>query len=159
MELLITEGKNPGLGDTIFYVNNGEKKSHGDVQKKKDELVLNCYLIDERDIEMNPDLLGEYNVPRYLAAFNKRIEPLLVVFKQEVRDSLIVTDPVDRGIYTTVQCELLNGHPFEQGDQDTLEEVLTLSEGELSYWEKRGLDSNYMYELAESDWKEKLEVK
>ena len=66
---------------------------------------------------------------------------------------------MDRGIYTTGQCELINGHPFEQGDQDTLEEVLTLSEGELSYWEKRGLDSNYMYELAESDWKEKLEVK
>ncbi len=35
MELLIKEGKNPGLGDTIFYVNNGEKKSHGDVQKKE----------------------------------------------------------------------------------------------------------------------------
>jgi hypothetical protein len=31
-----------------------------------------------------------------------------------------------------------------------------LSDGELSYWEKRGLDSNYMYELAEPNWKEKL---
>jgi hypothetical protein len=83
----------------------------------------------------------------------------LVCFKQEVRNALIVTDPEQRGIFTTAQCELINGYPLGEGDQDDLEEVMTLSSGELSYWEKRGLDSNYMYELAESDWKEKLEVK
>ena len=118
--------------------------------------VLAHALLDPNTLEKNAELTGDYNVPRAVVTFNKRIEPLLVVFKQEVRDSLIVADPAERGIFTTVQCELINGQPFEQGDQDTLEEVLTLSEGELSYWDKRGLDCNYMYELAEPDWKEKL---
>ena len=181
MELAIQDNLNVNLGDVIMYVNNGTKASQGDVQKMTvkqikdtnavnlfnnpkskpitDGVMVNCYMLDANTLEKNAELTGDYNVPRAVVTFNKRIEPLLVVFKQEVRDSLIVTDPVDRGIFTTVQCELINGYPFEQGDQDTLEEVLTLSEGELSYWEKRGLDSNYMYELAESDWKEKLEVK
>jgi DNA polymerase elongation subunit (family B) len=180
MELAIQQNLNVNLGDVIMYVNNGTKASQGDVQKMTvkqikdtnavnlfnnpkakpitDGVMVNCYMLDPNTLEKNADLTGDYNVPRAVVTFNKRIEPLLVVFKQEVRDSLIVTDPADRGIFTTVQCELINGQPFEQGDQDTLEEVLTLSEGELSYWEKRGLDSNYMYELAESDWKEKLEV-
>jgi DNA polymerase elongation subunit (family B) len=178
MELAIQQNLNVNLGDVIMYVNNGTKASQGDVQKMTakqikdtnavnifnnpkskpitDGVMVNCYMLDPSTLEKNAELTGEYNVPRAVVTFNKRIEPLLVVFKQEVRDQLIVTDPVDRGIFTTSQCELINGQPFEVGDQDTLEEVLTLSDGELSYWEKRGLDSNYMYELAEPNWKEKL---
>ena len=159
MELLIKEGKNPGLGDTIFYVNNGEKKSHGDVQKKKDELVLNCYLIDERDIEMNPDLLGEYNVPRYLAAFNKRIEPLLVVYKPEIREDILIENPKDRPIFTKTQTELVRGYPMKEAHQDTLEEVLTLSDTELTFWKNVGIDPYYMYlegtlDLVDTEWVE-----
>jgi DNA polymerase elongation subunit (family B) len=157
MELLIKEGKNPGLGDTIYYVNNGEKKSHGDVQKKKDELVLNCYMIDERDIEMNPDLLGEYNVPRYLAAFNKRIEPLLVVYRPEIREDILIEDPKDRPIFTKSQTELVRGYPMKEAHQDTLEEVLTLSDMELTFWKNVGIDPYYMYldgtvDLVDVDW-------
>jgi len=159
MELLIKEGKNPGLGDTIYYVNNGEKKSHGDVQKKKDELVLNCYMIAERDIEMNPDLLGEYNVPRYLAAFNKRIEPLLVVYKPEIREDILIENPKDRPIFTKSQTELVRGYPMKEAHQDTLEEVLTLSDMELTFWKNVGIDPYYMYldgtvDLVDVDWVE-----
>jgi len=159
MELLIKEGKSPGLGDTIFYVNNGEKKSHGDVQKKKDELVLNCYLIDERDIELNPDLLGEYNVPRYLAAFNKRIEPLLVVYKPEIREDILIEDPKDRPIFTKSQTELVRGYPMKEAHQDTLDEVLTLSDTELTFWKNVGIDPYYMYldgtvDLVDTKWVE-----
>jgi hypothetical protein len=145
MELLIRYNKNPGLGDTIFYVNNGEKKSHGDVQKKKDDLILNCYLIDEKDIELNPDLLGEYNVPRYLAAFNKRIEPLLVVYSPEIRQDILIEDPSKRPLFTKTQTELTRGYPNKEKDQDKLDEVLTLSDMELSFWKKVGIDPYYMY--------------
>jgi len=180
MELAIQQNLNVNLGDVIMYVNNGTKASQGDVQKMTakqikdtnalnsfnnpkakpitDGVMVNCYMLDPNTLEKNAELTGDYNVPRAVVTFNKRIEPLLVVFKQEVRDSLIVADPAERGIFTTVQCELINGQPFEQGDQDTLEEVLTLSEGELSYWDKRGLDCNYMYELAEPNWKQRLET-
>ena len=157
MELLIKEGKNPGLGDTIYYVNNGEKKSHGDVQKKKDELVLNCYLINEEDIEKNPDLLGDYNVARYMAAFNKRIEPLLVVYKPEIREDILIEDPKDRPIFTKTQTELVRGYPMKEAHQDTLEEVLSLSDTELSFWKNVNIDPYYMYientlDLVDTEW-------
>ena len=178
MELAIKENLNVNLGDVIMYVNNGTKASQGDVQKMTakqikdtnavllhensraklitDGVMINCYMLKADILETNPDLTGDYNVPRAVATFNKRIEPLLVVFKDEVRDGLIVDKPEDRGIFTTAQCELINGKPFEESDQDSLEEVMSLSEGELSYWEKRGLNSDYMYELAEEGWEDKI---
>jgi DNA polymerase I len=181
MELAIKNKIKVNLGDVIYYVNNGVKASHGDVQKvnkpKKgwtqedlDNLMesysktqlemldsyvkLNCYMLDQQELENNPDLKGEYNVPRAISVFNKRIEPLLVVFKQEVREGLLITDPESRGLFTKEQCDLVNGIPFEPEDQDSLEEVLTISEPEVKYWEKRGLEPNYMYELAEQGWEE-----
>jgi DNA polymerase elongation subunit (family B) len=181
VELAIKNKIKVNLGDVIYYVNNGTKASHGDVQKvsklksgwRKDDLDyyvatngklpddamdsmirLNCYMLDQNEIENNPDLKGEYNVPRAISVFNKRIEPLLVVFKDEVRDGLLVTDPESRGLFTKEQCELINGKPFEDEDQDSLEEVLTISEPELKYWEKRGLEPGYIYELAEQGWEE-----
>ena len=139
-----------------MYVNNATKSSHGDVQKKGDSIQQNCYMLDVETVEKNPELTGEYNVPRAITTFNKRIEPLLVVFQQEVRDGLLVTNPEDRAIFTTSQCELINGMPFDETDQDKLEDVLQISEQEMIYWGKRGLNPDYMYELAEEDWKEKL---
>jgi len=156
LELIIKEGINASLGDMIMYVNNGTRASHGDVVKKGDGIQLNCYMLDPNILENNPDITGEYNVPRAITTFNKRIEPLLVVFKEDVRNGLIVDNPDNRGIFTTEQCELINGIPFEKGDQDTLEEVMTLSEGEVKYWERRGLSPDYIYELAEEGWQDKI---
>ena len=158
MELAIQEGINVNLGDVIMYVNNGLKSSHGDVQKKGDGVQINCYMLDKNILNDNPDLTGDYNTARAVTTFNKRIEPLLVVFKDEVRAELIVTEPEKRGIFTTAQCELINGYPLGDGDQDSLEEVMTPSDNELSYWEKRGLSSDDMYELAEEGWEEKLGI-
>lgn len=179
MELAIQNNLNVNLGDVIMYVNNGKKASQGDVQKMTakqikevnearklenpnakeiaEGVIVNCYMLENDIFERNPDMTGEYNVPRAIVTFNKRIEPLLVVFKQEIRDGLLVTDPAERGIFTKEQCELINGMPFEEGDQDKLQEdVLDITEAEMSYWEKRGLHPDYMYELAEENWKEKL---
>jgi DNA polymerase elongation subunit (family B) len=179
MELAIRHKMNVNLGDVIYYVNNGEKSSQGDVQKinkpKKgwtqqdlnifmevdgkipsestdSYIKLNCYMLDNDDIENNPDMTGDYNVPRAISVFNKRIEPLLVVFQEEVRNGLLVENPEKRGLFTKDQCELINGVPFEEGDQDKLEEVMTLSDGEVEFWKKRGIDPNYMYELAQEGW-------
>ena len=156
MELAIKENINVNLGDVITYVNNGIKASHGDVQKKNDGVQINCYLLNPADIEKNPNLTGEYNVPRAITTFNKRIEPLLIVFGQEVRDNLLVTDPEQRGIFTTSQCELINGVPFEPEDQDTVEDLLTITEAELKFWERRGIKPDYMYDLAEEGWEDKV---
>ena len=175
MELAIQENLNVNLGDVIMYVNNGNKASQGDVQKMTvkqlkdlnasnklfnpnskdvtDGVVVNCYMLDKDILDNNPDMTGDYNVPRAMVTFNKRIEPLMVVFKDDVRNGLIVNEPDKRGIFTASQCELINGHPLSEGDQDRLkEDVLDITEAELRYWEKRGLDPNYMYELAEVGW-------
>jgi DNA polymerase elongation subunit (family B) len=181
MELAIQNGLGVNLGDVILYVNNGTKASQGDVQKMTvkqikdtnavnlfnnpkakpvtDGVMVNCYMLDKDILEKDPDLTGDYNVPRAITTFNKRIEPLMVVFQDEVRNHLIVDNPQDRGIFTTSQCELINGHPLGEGDQDDLQkDVMDITEPELRYWEKRGLKSDYMYDLAEEGWEEKLGI-
>jgi hypothetical protein len=181
MELAIQEGLNVNLGDVIMYVNNGTKASQGDVQKMTpkqikdtnalnvfndpkaklitDGVMINCYMLDKDILSNNPDLTGDYNIPRAIVTFNKRIEPLMVVFQEEVRNGLIVNEPEKRGIFTTSQCELINGQPLADGDQDRLkEDVLDITDAELKYWERRGLSPHYMYDLAEEGWEEKLKT-
>lgn len=184
MELLIRDRIQANLGDMILYVNNGTKATHGDVQKvnkpKKgwtqeqldsyytaygtyptdnmDSVIqLNCYRIDPSDLENNPEMLGEYNIQRAIATFNKRVEPLLIVFDDEVRDSLLIKNPEDRSFYTTEQCKLINGKPFSPGDQDDIyENLIKMEQGEVDFWESVGIDPNYMYELAEEGWEEHI---
>jgi DNA polymerase, archaea type len=177
MELILMNDYPAGLGDTIYYVNNGEKKSSGDVQKitkptKKQQeeflakhgvqmpdgyIEVNCYMIDEKEITNNPDLKGDYNVPRYLSNFNKRIEPLLVAFNPNIREDILVEDPKDRQYFTKLQCELVNGFPLKESGQDKFDEVMTLSDSEVVFWNKVGRDPFFMYvedslELADSYW-------
>ena len=152
LELAIQNNLKVSLGDVIMYVNNGIKASHGDVQKKGDGVQINCYMLDKDILDNNPNLTGEYNVPRAITTFNKRIEPLMVVFQDEVRNNLIVNEPEKRGIFTTAQCELINGYPLGEGDQDSIEDLLTLSDAEIKYWEKRELSSDYIYDFAEEGW-------
>jgi DNA polymerase elongation subunit (family B) len=183
MELLIRDGIQGNLGDMILYVNNGTKASHGDVQKvnkpkkgwneeqlglyfsntkgdpntTESVIQLNCYRIDPSDLENNPEMLGEYNIQRAIATFNKRVEPLLIVFDDEVRDSLLIKNPEDRSFYTTEQCKLINGKPFSPGDQDDIyENLIKMEQGEVDFWESVGIDPNYMYELAEEGWEEHI---
>ena len=183
MELIIRDGIQSNLGDTILYVNNGTKTSHGDVQKvnklKKgwteeqlnyyfvnngkfpehsltSMIQLNCYRIEPSDLENNPEMLGEYNIQRAIATFNKRVEPLMIVFDDEVRDTLLVKNPEDRSFYTTDQCKLINGKPFKPEDQDDLDDLLTITDEELSFWNNVGINPNHIYDIAEPGWEEHI---
>jgi len=218
MELAILENLNVNLGDVIYYVNNGTKATHGDVQKvnkpkagwndeqiklffsdsttskvtykekesfllengwekswsednwvrsnsknkeantgiptdtaykvaNSDSVIqLNCYRIDPQELESNPNLRGEYNVQRAIATFNKRVEPLLVCFKEEVRNGLLVKNPEERPYFTKDQCELINGVPFDEEDQDKLEDIMEMSDDEVVFWEKVGVSPYHMYD-------------
>jgi len=177
MELIIQNDYPAGLGDTIYYVNNGVKKSSGDVTKitkptKKqqeeyrakngvdmpnDFIEINCYMIPEKEIVNNPNLTGDYNVARYLTNFNKRIEPLLCVFKPEIREDILIENPEERQYFTKLQCELINGHPLKEDGQDKFDEVMTLSDSEVLFWNRVGRDPFFMYvenslELADPYW-------
>ena len=229
MELIIRDGIQSNLGDTILYVNNGTKASHGDVQKvnqpkkgwsdeqinlffsdstksklsykeketfllnngwekswsddnwvrsdskykeantgtptdvayratNSDSVVqLNCYRIEPSDLENNPEMLGEYNIQRAIATFNKRVEPLMIVFDDEVRNSLLVKNPEDRNFYTTEQCKLINGKPFSPEDQDDVyENLLKMEQGEVEFWTNVGINPDHIYDLAEPGWEEHI---
>ena len=181
MELIIQNDYPAGLGDTIYYINNGIKKSSGDVERKtrwtkkemieyvesvgsempKDHAVINvnCYMIDEKEITNNPDLKGDYNVPRYLSNFNKRVEPLLVAFNPNIREDILIEDPKDRQYFTKLQCELVNGYPLKESGQDKFDEVMTLSDSEVIFWNRVGRDPYFMYvedslKLVDQHWVE-----
>jgi hypothetical protein len=120
-------------------------------------IELNCYRIDPSDLEKNPEMLGEYNIQRAIATFNKRVEPLLIVFDDEVRDTLLVKNPEDRGFYTNDQCKLINGKPFSPSDQDDIyENLIKMEQGEIEFWDRVGIDPNYIYDLAEPGWEQHI---
>jgi DNA polymerase elongation subunit (family B) len=151
MELIIKENVHIQLGDDIYYVNNGTKKSHGDIQMKKTKndppegtLVFNSYLITNEEMTKNPNLKGEYNVPKYMDAFNKKVEPLLVVFRPHIRETLLITDPSDKQFFTRTELGLISGVPTKEGDQDTLEELMIMSSEEERFWKMKGISPNYM---------------
>ena len=152
MELIIKENLNVDLGDTIYYVNTGTRKSHGDIQTKTDRktgeknLIINCQYISQDIIENHPNTTGNYNIERYIDAFNKRIKPLLVCFSPEVRDDILITSPLHRQYFTRKQLELTSGQPFNEGDQDTLDNLLTITDEEKMFWQTINMSPTYMFE-------------
>jgi DNA polymerase elongation subunit (family B) len=169
MELIIKHDLNVDLGDTIYYVNVGTSKSNGDIQTKakwnktkikkyteehgnfpfdpnEKEIIINCEYISNEEIERNPDMVGEYNIARYLDAFNKRIKPLLVCFHPDVRDNILIDTPEDRNYFTEKELTLTSGMPFNESDQDTLENLLTITDQEKYFWDSMGLSPYYMFE-------------
>jgi len=172
MELIMQNDYHASLGETIYYVNNGRNKSAGDVKKvtkfldkwtkqelhdyevnngkppvrkKEVTIEINCYQIPESDIVNFPHKTGEYNVPLYVSKFNKHVAPLLVVFHPEIRDTILITNPEERQYFTETQCELDNGHPIKEDGQDDFDEVMTLSDMEIEFWNRVGWDPYMMY--------------
>jgi len=170
MELLMQNDYHASLGETIYYVNNGRNKSAGDVKKvskytqkwsrkelheyevnngalppKETSIDINCYQIPENEILNSPETTGEYNVPLYLSKFNKHVTPLLVVFNPEIRDSILIDDPEKREFFTAQQCKLDSGTPLKPEGQDSIEEVMTLSDMEVVFWNRVDKDPYFMY--------------
>lgn len=149
MELLIKENIKVNLGDIVYYVNTGTKKSHGDVQAKKNketgetELIFNCVLIDKDNLDGSKGI--NYNITKYIEAFNKRIEPLIVCFSPEIRDKILINDPDERTYFTDKQMELVAGIPNDPEDQDDLErDVMSMEQSEIEFWDRIEVDPNYM---------------
>lgn len=182
MELAIRDNIHVDTGDTLYYVNTGNVKSTGDIKKTKDTngrdiIELNCKLIPADQIEKNPDLTtDEYNVPKYLEAFNKRIYSLLVCFSPEIRDQILINvekikikgvkaadlewtlEP--RKHFTNKQCEMHSGTPFEESDQDSYDDLMIMEDKEIRFWSSINTTPNLMSEeewlSLEADWKERM---
>jgi len=117
--------------------------------------------ITQIDAELYTD---EYNVSRYLDAFNKKVKPLLVCFNLDVRNNILldiikskkdkVTKKVterlkDRRAFTKAECELVSGIPNKPEHQDTYEDLMCMEDKEIKFWDKVDKVPNNM---DESEW-------
>lgn len=204
MELALLNDLNVNLADTIYYVNTGTSKSHGDIKtlvkskmSKKEladyelehghpmkvdmEVKINCKLIDSMVVDTNLELIkeieslnkmlinttdeekikeitdkisnmeselitDEYNVGKYLEAFNKKVEPLLVCFHPDIRNKILITIKRDkktklekmteRNLFTEEQCTLVSGMPNNSTDQDDYEQdLMKMEDKEIRFWD------------------------
>jgi hypothetical protein len=239
MELALKDGLDITLGDTLYYINTGTSKSHGDLKttwenkmtnkqlekwysangfenhppEAKRTINLNCKLIApevvEKDFEMVKELemlkkalvtldkndqesivtmeerieqisselyTDEYNVARYLDAFNKKVKPLLVCFNMDVRTNILldiikikdkqtkkVTEKLkERVIFTKSECELVSGISNKAGDQDSYEELMRMEDKEIRFWDRvNKLPNNMEVEEWESlrvDYHERMRI-
>ncbi len=114
--------------------------------------------------EINKELYTEeYNVARYLDAFNKKIKPLLVCFDMEVRNNLLSTivktkDKTtkqvieklkERTVFASDKCKLVSGIPNKPTDQDSYEDLMKMEDKEIKFWSKVDKVPNNM---EEDEW-------
>lgn len=146
MELVIAHNINTSGMDFIYYVNNGTAKSHGDVSINKKTGMYNSYVITESELKNNPDMLGEYNVARYVNNFNKRVTALLTVFPEKIRNTLIKEKPMDREYYSDSEIQLVNF------DRDSIEDFFYLEEKEVKFWNRTGLRPDDIFTEYKCDY-------
>lgn len=102
----------------------------------EEEITLSATLLPKEAVnnENYIDESIEYNVPKYIDMFNKRIKPLIVCFSKDIRDNILITNPDDRPYFTSDQTVLVSGQPNNEGDQDTYEELMTMEDKEIRFW-------------------------
>lgn len=152
----------PELDSIVYFVNTGYKMSDGNSAMVIDKNTgLERYasiIITEDELKDNPNMLGEYNVPRYLAAFNKKVQSILGGFKPEVEKKLLVKikrktkkdefgnkivtyEPIsNKGLFTSSELEL------GSYDLDSIEESMILEPKEVEFWNKNGYDPRKIWD-------------
>jgi DNA polymerase elongation subunit (family B) len=149
----------PELDSTVYYINTGYVKSHGDSKEIKDretgEMRMACSLISNEDLQNNPDMTGTYNYEKYLDAFNKRvcytqkkIGSLLSAFEPEVAEKIPVKvikkgekkGELQKEMFTRDQLELKNF------DLDFVDEAMYLEKKEVDFWNKTGYDPRKVWD-------------
>jgi len=131
----------------------------------------------ERIDQINSELYtDEYNVAKYLDAFNKKIRPLLVCFNLEVRNKVIldivkvkdkttkkITEKLkDRTVFTIAECELVSGISNKSGDQDSYEDLMRMEDKEIKFWMRVNKLPNNMeqeeWDIIQADYIERMRV-
>jgi hypothetical protein len=133
--------------------------------------------IESRIEQINSELYtDEYNVAKYLDAFNKKVKPLLVCFHLDIRSKILldivknkdkvskkVTEKLkDRIIFTRSECGLVSGMPYKEVDQDSYEELMTMEDKEIIFWNRVNKIPNNMeentWEDIRADYHERMRI-
>jgi hypothetical protein len=106
----------------------------------------------------------EYNAPKYIEQFNKRIKPLLVCFSPEIRSDILINNPTKRKTFTDKASELSSGSPNKLEDQDSYEQLMTIEDKEIKYWISVNetppfiSDCEFYWNNIVSDYEERMEI-
>ncbi|MFW6242721.1 MAG: hypothetical protein ACOC2W_01025, partial [bacterium] len=142
----------PDLDSTVYLINTGNNISDGDSSIIKDaetgEKRTASSLIHKSELVDNPDMLGDYNVSKYLNDFNKKVKPLLEVFKDDVKDKILIKIKKKRykdefGVkrqHKELVKNVFSSEDLQLVDKDLndLEEAITLEDEEVKFWNKFG---------------------
>ena len=124
--------------------------------RKEEEIVMNCVLVPQDVLESEEDAFCsediEYNTAKYIDAFNKRITPLLVCFKKDIRGNILINNPKDRQYFTEEESKLCSGEPNKTTDQDTYEQLMTMEDKEIKFWTKYNLVPPFIEECGMGEW-------
>lgn len=126
----------------------------------EDDVTLNCTMVpteivkSDEDIRCNEENGIEYNVAKYIEAFNNRIRPLLVCFDKRIRDKILIDNPDYRQYFTEEECTLIYGMPNKPGDQDTYEDLMTMEDKEIKFWISSGHRPPFLEECCMGRWED-----
>ena len=124
------------------------------------EMVLNCKLIPNYMIDSDKDYYceegEEYNVSKYIEQFNNRIKPMLVCFDKSIRDKILITNPQNRLYFTENECALCNAQPNKPSDQDTYEQLMSMDDKEIMFWENHPQWKIPFLNECDMDWEKIL---
>jgi len=152
----------PELDSTVYYINTGYVKSHGDSKedlkdKETGELRMASTLISNDDLRENPNMTGTYNYEKYLDAFNKRvgytsrkIGSLLSAFEPEVAERILAKiikkgehkGELQKGEFSPLKNEL----ELKSFDLDDFDESMHLEKREVDFWNKTGYDPRKVWD-------------
>jgi len=150
----------PELDSTIYYYNTGYRASHGDSDQVKDieskELRPVAILIDKNTLVDNPELIGVYNIDKYLKAFNKRVSKIMVAFDPEIRKQMLAkivrTKEKDKEgnkfeVTRLERCKLTRDQlELKAYDLDDYDESMHLEEKEIEFWSEYGYDPRLVWD-------------
>ncbi len=145
----------PDVDSMIYVVNIGTKKGDSSSGKNKNTLEFNATIITNDEIENNPDLMGKYNSPKYLAGFNNKVKSLLVGFDPEVAKKILATVKTERKKVNGVKTVREYLHKYEPDptelelgsfDLDSLEDSMYLEEKEVEFWNKTGYNPSLTWD-------------
>lgn len=144
------------LDSYVYYVNIGTRASHGDSKPNSNsESGISCLMIKTEDLLENPNMLGMYNIDKYISAFNKRVNSILVGFKPDVANRILAKikrkkvknefgakeDVVELITSMFTEDELM----LDSFELDNFDDSMFLEKKEVYFWNAYGYDPRLIW--------------